>query len=169
MIFTRKLLIIGMILLISLAVLVGCNDNKPEIKTVVTLSNITEEEYQQTQDSRKPGGAAIKDFKKLYVNVKILNSKKAENRTIIIPDLYTIVNVQDRVRAVAGGGADQNNIGTGSIAESIAFVIIDSRGLTEENIRSLYNNSEIKVSYKLKNSDTVENIISIGKNIVINN
>ena len=163
----RKLSIIGIVLLISLVILTGSNINKPEIKTVITLGNITKEEYKQYNDSNKPQGISINDLKKLYVDVKIINSKKATNRSISIPDLFIILNGQERVRAISGGNSQQNNIGREGTAESMAFVIFDSRGLSQDNISSLYNNSDIKVSYKFKNTAIVENTTSIGKHLLI--
>ena len=89
MIIIKRLLLIPAILLICSFILVGCKDNNPEIKTVITLSNITTEEYKQINNMSNPEGISINDFKKLDVNVKIINSKKAKDRIIIIPDLYS--------------------------------------------------------------------------------
>ncbi|MGV8984441.1 hypothetical protein, partial [Clostridium sp.] len=155
MIFLKKLSVIGMVLLFSIVILVGCKKNKPEIKTVITLGSITTEEYKQISDSSKLQGVSIDDLKKLYIDIKIINSKKATNRAISIPDLY-IIDRQDKVRTVGGGTTEQNNIGKEDTTESMAFIIFDTRGLSEDNISSLYNNSDIKVSYKLNNSEIVE-------------
>jgi len=43
------------------------------------------------------------------------------------------------------------------------------RGLGEQDLRNIYSKSEIKIGYKLKNSNLVESKVSIGKNLVINN
>lgn len=170
MIFTKRLLLsIPIVLLICSFILVGCKDNNPKIKTVITLGNIAEEEYQKINDSSKPEGVSIKDIKKLYINVKIINSKKAEERRIIIPDLSIVLNGHDKVRAVGAGTTEQNNIRTEDTAESTAFVLLDFRGLSEQDIRNLYSKSEIKIEYKLKNSNLVKSKISIGKDLIINN
>lgn len=169
MILVKKLLSIPIILLICSFILVGCKNNNSEIKTVITLSNITQEEYQKINNSSKPKGISIYDLKKLDINVKIINSKKAEVRTIIIPDLSIVLNGHDKVRAVGGGTTEQNNIGKEDTAESMAFVIFDSRGLSEQDIRNLYNKSEIKIEYKLMNNNLVENKVSVGKDLIINN
>jgi len=168
MILIKRLLLIPIVLLICSFILVGCKDNNPEIKTVITLGNITKEEYQQISDSSKPQGVSINDLKKLYIDVKIINSKKSEDRTIIIPDLSIIINGHDRVRTVGGGNTEQNNIGTDDTAESTAFVLFDYRGLSEQDIRNLYSKSEIKIEYKLKNSNMVHSKVSIGKDLMIN-
>ena len=168
MILVKRLLLIPIVLLICSFILVGCKDNNPEVKTVITLSNITEDEYQKINNSSKLEGISIYDLKKLDINVKIINSKKAEIRTIIIPDLSIVLNGHDTVRAVGGGTTEKNNIGTEDISESMAFVIFDSRGLSEQDIRNLYNKTEIKIEYKLKNSNLVENKVSVGKDLIIN-
>ncbi|MGH4141150.1 hypothetical protein [Clostridium sp.] len=168
MLLIKRLLLIPIGLLICSFILVGCKGNNPEIKTVITLSNITEQEY-NNNDLSKSEGASIDDIKKLYINVKISNSKKAEERTIIIPDLSIVLNGHDKVRAVGGGTTEQNNVGKQDTADSMAFVIFDSRGLSEQDIRNLYSKSEIKIEYKLKNSNMVESKITIGKDLMINN
>ena len=167
MILIRKLSIIGLALLLSLVILVGCISNKPEIKTVITLSNITKEEYKQISDTSNPQGVSINDLKKLYIDVKITNSKGATIRWISIPDLFIILNGHDRVRAISGGNSEENNIVIESTVESMAFAVFDSRGLNKDDIISLFNNSEIRASYKFKGNDIVENKTSIGNHIVI--
>ena len=169
MILIKRLLSIPISLLLCSFILVGCKDNNPEIKTVITLSNITEEEYHNIKDSSKLEGTTINDIKKLYINVKIINSKKAEDRTIIIPDLSIVLNGPDKVRAVGGGTTEQNNIGAEDTAESTSFVLIDFRGLNDQDIKKLYSKSEIKIEYKLNNSDLIESKVTIGKELMVNN
>ena len=146
----------------------GCQESEPEILTTITLSNITAEEYSKIGDSNIPEGATINDLKKLYVEVKITNSEKAAKRTITIPDLF-IIDRYDRVRSIAGDSTEQNNIGVEDIAESTAYVIFDSRGISEEELRNTYANSEIYIFYQLKDGDLFEKRVSIGENLVIIN
>ncbi len=90
MAFYKKSIPLVVVLLICSFVLGGCKESNPEITTSITLSNITEDEYNQITDSNKPKGATINDLKKLYVDAKITNSKKASERVIVIPDIYII-------------------------------------------------------------------------------
>ena len=62
----------------------------------------------------------------------------------------------------------QNNIGIEDAAKSTAYIIFDSRGLNEQDLRNIYDNSEIYIAYKLKNSDLVEKRVSIGDNLKTN-
>jgi hypothetical protein len=167
MVAFKKILLIALMLIICSFALYGCKEKNPEITTVITLRNITDEEYNQISNSSKPEGAKINDLKKLYIDVKITNSKKATDRTITLPDLF-IIDRYDRVRTTGGGYSEQNNIGTEDAAEKIANITFDSRGLSERDLRSIYSRSEIYISYKLKNSDLVEKRVSIGDSLKLN-
>lgn len=158
---------IVIILLICSFAVGGCKQGNPEITTSITLSNITEEEYSQIGYSKKFEDTTINDLRKLYIDVKITNSKKATKRTITIPNLF-IIDKYDRFRTIGGGTSEQNNIGIEDAAKSTAYIIFDIRGLNEQDLRNIYNNSEIYIAYKLKNSDLVEKRVSIGDNLKTN-
>lgn len=147
--------------------LADCKQGIPEITTEVVLSDITEEEWRQICISSKPEGVSIDDFKKIYVNVKIAKSKKAVERTIDIPDLYAVIDQFDRLRTTMGGSGEQNNIGTEDTAEWTAYAIFDSRGLSNQDIRDMFSESEIVVRYRLNNGYRIESRISIGDNMTI--
>jgi hypothetical protein len=167
--FKKKYVSIGIVLLVFCGVLAIVYTSKtPEIKKMITLSGITKEEYQKLNSENKPNGALINDFKKIYVNVKIINSIKSPERKISIPDLSFIINNYDKVRVVTGGDSQQNNVQKEDIAETTAFVIFDSRGMSDQYIRNLYNKSEIMVSYKLKNGEIIKNQFLIGANLEVN-
>ena len=164
----KRSLILGIALLICSLILGGCKQTDPDIAVVITLSNITEEEYKQINDNNKPEGATINDLKKLYVDVKLTNSKSATERMIKIPDLF-IIDRYDRVRTTSGGRSELNNTGTDDTAKSTAQVIFDSKGLSEQKLRDIYGDSEIYIAYKMKNRDLVEKRVSIGDNLRIAN
>lgn len=168
-ILLNKFLKSSIYLLLCITMLTGCKDNKPEIKTEIILSNISQVEYNQISDLSKPQGDSIGDFKKLYINVKILYSKRAIDRKIIIPNIYSTIDNYDRVRTVEGGNLEQNNIGTENVAESMSYVVFDSRGLNEQEIINIYDNSEVIIGYTLKNGDKVQRKVSIGKGLIIKN
>jgi len=166
MLIIKKISSIVLIISACTIILVGCKEKKPEIITSIILSNITNEEYNLISESSKPKGTSINDFKKLYVEVKITNSKKAIKRTITIPDLF-IVDRYDRIRSTSGGFTEINNIGSEDTAVGMADIIFDSSGLSEEELRSIYGAAEIYVGYKTKKSNMVESKISIGKELTI--
>ena len=163
----KKTFTIVIIMLTCSLVLGGCKQKNSEITTSITLSNITEDEYIKISESSKPEGANINDIKKLYIDVKTSNSKKATERTITIPNLY-IIDTSDRFRTTGGSTSVQNNIEIEDTAESTAYIIFDSRGLSEQDLRNLYSESDIYISYKLRNSKIVIKNISIGDILTVN-
>jgi hypothetical protein len=171
-----KVRISALLILLALptVMFVGCktpdselqSKSAPEIQTEAVLSSITEEEYQKIGTGSKPEeGVSINDLKKLSVSVKIIHSKNAVKREIRIPDL-TLIDRYDRVRSTSAGSFEQNNIGTDDTAESAAWIIFDSRGMSEQDIREIFKQSEIYAGYRIENHDMIENKISIGESFV---
>lgn len=159
--------IVFTVLLTCSIFLAGCKLGIPEITTEIVLSDITEEEWRQIGISSKPVGVSINDFKKIYVSAKITNSKEAIERTAEIPDLYSVINQFDGLRTSMGGSSEQNNIGTEDTAEWTAYAIFNSRGLSEEDIRDMFAETEVVVRYRMNNGDKIESRISIGDNMII--
>lgn len=159
----KKLSLISFIILSCFLFFVMIKQKNPEITSVIMLSNITKEEFEQIKDLSKTESENINDFKKLLIDVKIINSKKATERTIIIPDLF-IVDKYDRVRVIDGRTTYHNIIGIENSAESIAYIIFDNRGLNENDIINIYKESKIYIYYKLPKSE-LEEKLSIGNNI----
>jgi len=163
----RKLTSVVIILLTCSLVLTGCKQRNPDITTSITLNKITEEEYNKIGNTSKPEGVTINDLKKLYIDVEFASSINAVERKITLSNLY-IVDKYDRLRTIGGGTSERNNIGTEDAAESMAYIIFDSRGLSEQDIRSLYSESIIYIAYELKNGQLEEKRISIGDELIFN-
>ncbi|HHW00229.1 MAG TPA: hypothetical protein GXX36_11820 [Clostridiaceae bacterium] len=168
MVFSKRLILLVTILITFSFTIAGCKQSNPEITTSIAIDKITQEEYDKIDDSSKPEGVTINDLRKLLINVKITNSKKAEERKITIPDLFIIDKI-DGVRTTGGTTYERNNVGTEDTAESMAYIIFDIRGLSEQDLRDLYKESEIYISYKPKNGNLVEKSISVGDNLKFNN
>lgn len=165
-------LIAGLAILTAcLVILGGCTNAPPEIKTTIRLSGITQKEYNRIGDTSKPDGITITDLRKLNVHAKINNSKKADQRTIIIPGIAGKMNSYDRVRVCTAGTYERNNVGVESYAESESYIIFDSRDLTEQDIRKLFRDSEVFTRYVIKHSSTSsttrEEWTSIGDELTV--
>lgn len=159
--------VVLMVLLTCSFFLAGCKLGIPEITTEIVLSDITEEEWRQIGISSKPVGVSIDDFKKIYINAKITNTKEAIERTAEIPDLYTVINQFDGLRTSMGGSSEQNNIGTEDTAEWTTYAIFNSRGLSEQDIRDMFGETEVVVRCRMKNGDKIERRILMGDNMTI--
>lgn len=145
--------------------LTGCS-KKPEIITIVELNNITEDEFRYIKNLNI-SNARREDYKKLIINVKIINSKKASERIMIIPNLF-LIDQYDRIRSICGNTHELNNIKKENTALSMADIIFDCRELSIEDIKNIYKDAYIYVRYKIKNN-TIEKNISIGEQITIQN
>jgi hypothetical protein len=159
------LIFIGILLFVT----EGCSGKGPEIKASITLSDITNDEYSQIGDSNMPADATISDLRKLNINVKISKSKTAVSRTITIPDLY-VIDKYDGIRSVQSGRFEENNIRQDDTAETIAYIIFDRRGLSDQEIKNIYSKSEIYIAYELKDNNSqilVEENIFIGDGLEI--
>jgi hypothetical protein len=161
-VYKKKISMIG-IFIIFLLVFVGCMNKSPEIETIISLSNISEDEFIAVRDNNVLEDITIENYKKLYVNVKIKNSKTAIERAIMIPDLYTI-DKYDQIRSKKGSSYELNNIRSEDIAESMSYIIFYSKGLSEDDIRDIFENEEIYISYKFMNQNLVEEKIPISEN-----
>ena len=144
--------------------LTGCSSKKPEIITIVELNNITEDEFRYIKNLNI-SNAKWEDYRKLIINVKIIDSKKAFERIIIIPNLF-LIDQYDRIRSIRGNTHELNNIKKENTAFSMADIIFDCRELSIEDIKNIYKDAYIYVRYKI-NNNTIEKNISIGEQITI--
>lgn len=133
----------------------------PELQTNVALSPISQEEFDKIGPSSKLPDAKPEDFRKLTIEVGILNSKQMINREIFIPDVLYRIDHYDRVRSSVGGDYEQNNIGKENFAKSSKYVVFDARGLTKEDYKKMFNDLNITVNWTYSNGEEVNNILSI--------
>lgn len=164
----KRLLSISLVMLIFSFILVGCKANNPEIKTEITLSNITEGDFQKFFNSLPPEAATKDDLKKLNVIVQITNSSKAEEKTVDIPSLSINLDRMNQFRISKGGSREQNIIGTEDTREFSQYIIFDMRGLSVQDIKNLYSKTDVAIRYKLKSGKLVERKVSIGENLIDN-
>lgn len=140
------------LLFIALIWFYESRDQNPIVNVSAELSGITQEEYDNVNISSFPRGEskpALNAFKKLTVNVCMDNSKQMMDREIIIPSLLLI-------DSVSAGCYERNNIGSENRAESMEYIIFDGRKLTDQDIKDIYKESEVFVSWTRKNGITEE-------------
>lgn len=153
------------ILLLVMYFLTGCS-KKPEIITTAELNSITDDEFRYI-NNLNISEAKKEDYIKLIINVKIINSKKASERVMHIPNLF-LIDQYDRMRSIRGNTHELNNIKVENTALSMAEIIFDRRGLTIEDIKEIYKDAHIYVKYRIKN-EVMEKNISIGDQITMLN
>jgi predicted nucleic acid-binding Zn-ribbon protein len=166
MVDIKKVSSVLIVLLVTVMFLLCCKKKNPEIQTTITLENISEKEYESIKYLSNQEKGAREDYKKLTAHVEITNSKKAVERMINIPNLY-IINEYDGLRVINGQSESRNNVGKEETADCLESIIFNSKGLSEQNIRNIYNDSVIYIAYRLKDSEVTENKVSIGKETII--
>lgn len=147
----RKLLILYLALVCIIFVVVGFKEQNPRITIQAKLSGITEAEFRE----HKIESLDVQKVKKLFVELRIDESKSVKERTIEIPDLAYALNHHDRIRVIAKDSFEQNNVGLEESAVSEQTVIFDAGGLDEQTIRDILQSS--RVAYRYRTSDGKQN------------
>lgn len=144
--------------------LLGCSSEEPELNTIIELRSMSDNDYNQLEGSQlhslEQRGIAIQDLKKLVVEVTLnIESKLERTVEIEIPEPYAIDRF-DRFRSVTGGGYKQNNV-------SVRELVFDAKGLTDSQLREIYEASIIYVRWQTRNGGIIEKDISIGESMII--
>ncbi len=148
--------IITVLLFAAGAMIINYNRN-PQVRTAVTLSGISEEEYFGLNNSKYYD---YHDLKKLIVQVDIKNTPNYRFREIRIPDLLKIDRI-DEIRSLKMFQREENNTGY-NYAQSYQFIVFDSTGLTAEDVKRIYADDIIEVEIITHSGDKILNKYSIG-------
>ena len=113
---------------------------EPKVSAVVTLSNITEDEFYGLDNHQNYD---YNDIKKLAVRVEINNSLFCKSREIKVPNLMKIDQLDEGRSFRADQGFD--NVKGDDHAGAYQSVVFNSSGLTVDDLKRLYRNETIKV------------------------
>lgn len=157
--------LILVIVLISIVLAIGIYSvnkykNEPQIIVKFSVSNLTDEEfmYVGTKGIDNPNK---NDFKNIEFTLDVQNSDAISNRKITVPDLKSVVCSYDKSRYWFGNyGSDDTPIH--KYAQYSSKFVFYSRGLTEQDIKNIFNSSEVKISWTTSDSKDKEKIINLG-------
>ncbi|WP_019119880.1 hypothetical protein [Brevibacillus massiliensis] len=153
-----------LLILATLAIVVpGCVTKYPTVTVQVKVTNITPDEIAEIKNT----DAAADDFKKLYVMIRIDESKRMKERHITVPNLVYQVDHYDRIRSASAGSFEQNNVGQEDFAVSEHYVIFDARGLDERAIREMVQGSFAHAGWTTPDGKKSEDKISIENLLLI--
>lgn len=148
------------ILLLMSVVFVACkSDNKkiePVIKATFTFSKLTDKDFKDigTKDVVK------EDFKRVSFILHVNNCTNIDNRIIEIPDLKDIMNAYDIERYWYGENTISDSPGEDALySYDIMFL---SKGLTKENIKSIFNNKKVVIKWENRKGKEVKNTINLS-------
>lgn len=140
---------------------ININKKRPEIKTMIELREITDEDDIKMLKLKH---FDIKKVKELYLKVVVLNAKK-HTKEIIIPDLISIDKKETRSIEQESSYVNNKN----EDAEAMKRILFDSDGLNIEQIALIYENDNIYVNVNMPGGKTIEERFNIGKLLITNN
>lgn len=158
----REKVILITIFFILCFFLYACNNNNsidkdPEIKAVMTIAKLADEDFDKIGTSN----VAKDDFRKISFLLNVNNCSNMTNRIISVPNLKEIMNNYDIERYWYGSGTYFEHPGEDAYYKyDIMFL---SRGLAgDEEIKSVFADNQIKITWTNENDKEIENIIFIS-------
>jgi hypothetical protein len=126
-----------------------------------TVSNLTDEEFQYvgTKGLENP---TKEDFKNIEFNLEVNNSDAISNRKITIPNLKAVANSYDKSRYWFGeSGSDDSSVK--KYAQYDYKFTFYANGLNEQDIKNIFNLSEIKISWTTSEGENEEKVFKLGE------
>lgn len=159
----KRFISIGILALSILLVLTACNANnvksEPKISVKFKVSNLTNEEFQYV-GTKGLNNPTKDDFKNIEFNLEVDNSDGISNRKITTPDLKAVANSYDKNRYWFGESSTDDS--TGNKYEYVYKFTFYSNGLNEEDIKNIFNSSEVKISWTTSNGKNESKNIKLG-------
>lgn len=161
----KKLIIMTIFVLSTLLIITTCTTenvkSEPEISLNFNVSNLTDEKflYVGTKGLNNP---TKNDFKNIEFTLGVKNLNTISNRKIIIPNLKKVSNSYDKERYWFGDSSSQDSPMQNFDQYGYKFMFY-SNGLTEQDIKNIFNSSEVKVSWTTSNGKNEEKTIKLGE------
>lgn len=160
----KKLIIaivfIGIVLVIGIYS-VDKYKNDPQINVKFNISNLNDEQYLYV-GTKGIDNPTKNDFKNIEFTLDVKNSDEISNRNITVPDLKTVICSYDKSRYWFGDyGIDDTPVH--KYAQYSSKSVFYSRGLTEQDIKNIFNSSEVKISWTRSDGKDEEKIIKLGE------
>lgn len=116
--------------------------HNPDIKTTFTVTKLTDDDFTSVGAAT---GSTKEDFRKVYFSIHVKQSKYLSNRKINVPDLKNIMNSYDMERYWYGKNMTWDN--PTEDAEYTYDIMFYSKKLTDEDIKSIFKDSQIVISW----------------------
>lgn len=152
------------LLAVTVLILSGCTykaDDEPDITAELIISGLTDEEKTEVGTH----GEKIEDFKKLNLELTVKYNKHISDRKISIPEIKEILNSYDIERYWYGGYSTQDN--PKEDAEYNYNAVFLAKDLTEEDIKSMFEDSYIRVMWDDDKGREEERSINLSDILVI--
>ena len=161
----KKIIIVIVFTIIVLAIGIYSVDkykNNPQINVEFNVSNLNDEEYMYV-GTKGIDNPTKNDFKNIEFSLDVTNSDAISNRNITIPNLKKVSNSYDKERYWFGP-SDIDDSPMNKYAKYSRQFVFYSKGLTEQDIKNIFNSSEVKISWTTSSGKDEEKIIKLGEN-----
>lgn len=157
--FRKIILFVLAIILITFGIIYFIGNN-PKISITATISPISKDELSTaTSTSSNISKPNQDDFKKLSLKINIKNQKFMKEKSVTLPNLkQDIQNFSDSIYVY--DTIDKSEGFSGEIYENETILFI--RGINEDNIRNIFKDSTVSISWKDKDGNTQKNKCIIG-------
>ncbi|WP_425804809.1 hypothetical protein ACHOLT_00170 [Desulfitobacterium sp. Sab5] len=161
----KKSFILTTVILLSISlILTACGTGKikePEINLKFNISDLTDEEFQSI-GTKGLENATKSDFKNIEFALDVEQTNEVSNRKVIKPNLKEAANSYDRERYWFGESYSQDNQGENFTKYGSEFVFY-SKGLEEQAIKTIFDSSEVRVSWTTNSGENKEHVFKLGE------
>lgn len=152
-------------LLIGLCILLAaCNNAEPEIQVDTIISNITADEFNSIGGTEEYGESTQKDFKKLTFDFSMQHDEGVERKIEMFDNWRDVLNNYDGLERYWGGNSTSQDNPEENFAEYHYDLIFYSKGLSEGDIKEIFNESSIRVEW-INNEGPQSKMYPIGDTI----
>lgn len=151
----NKKCFIFFIIVLAVINLLACETQNPEIKATFTISILTDKDFEDVGTS----GEVKEDFRKVHFLLEVNNCTNISNRKISIPNFKEVMNTYDIERYWFGKYSASDSPDEDALyTNDIMFL---SKGLTEEDIKSIFKGSKISITWDNKKGAEINKTIDL--------
>ncbi|MBD7944822.1 hypothetical protein MKZ20_00785 [Psychrobacillus sp. FSL K6-2684] len=129
------------------SILTACNNAEPEITIGTVISNLTEEDFNTLGRPVEYSESKKEDFKKLTFNFYMEHKSDTERKIEMFDNWSGVLDNHDQIKRYWGGKGTSQDNSEESFAEYQYELTFYSKGLSEEDIKEIFNESEIVVEW----------------------
>jgi len=128
----------------------------PDIKAYVSIHHLTDEDFDQIGTPN----VVKEDFRKVNFSLYLNHFSTITQRDISIPNLKEIMNIYDIERYWYGNSTYSDN--PGEDAYYLYDIMFLSKGLNEEEIKSVFKDHQIEITWTDEDGLAVNTIINLA-------
>lgn len=158
-----KRIVTVLLFLSTLLTLTACNVEKyneiPNINLNFNVSSLTDEEFQSV-GTKGVENATKNDFKNIELILHVEYSNKITKEKIVVPNIEK--DLHDKDILWFGKSSSRDNL-TENFADYEKRYVFLSKGLNEQDIKNIFNSSDVKISWTTSTGEKKESVFKLGE------